>query len=54
MGRSRNGRRAWRKLWLRKRWREAAGWTRNLAWQYAINLAWDRECEKIGGTKAPK
>jgi hypothetical protein len=26
--------------------REAAGWTRNLAWQYAINLAWDRECEE--------
>lgn len=24
--------------------REAGGWTRNLAWQYAINLAWDREC----------
>jgi hypothetical protein len=25
--------------------RVAAGWTRNLAWQYAINLAWDRECD---------
>lgn len=24
--------------------RTAAGWTRNLAWQYRINLSWDREC----------
>ncbi len=28
--------------------RTAAGWTRNLAWQYAINLSWDRECEEPG------
>lgn len=25
--------------------REARGWTRNLAYQYAVNLAWDRECD---------
>lgn len=26
--------------------REAGGFTRNLAWQYRVNLAWDRECAK--------
>lgn len=24
--------------------RTAGGYTRNLAWQYRINLSWDREC----------
>lgn len=26
--------------------RAEAGFTRNLAWQYRINLSWDRECSE--------